>query len=209
MTQLETSRSAAVDSAEAERRRIERDLHDGAQQRLVALAANLGAAREKLDHGEIEEGRTMVAVAHEEAKSALREIRDLVRGIHPVILEDRGLDAALSAVVARSPIPVTLDVDVAVRPPAAVESAAYFVVNEALTNVARHAMATKAFVNIARAGDRLVIEVRDDGIGGADMSLGSGLRGLRDRVAGLGGTMYVISPHGGPTTISVELPCAS
>ena len=106
VTQLETSRTAAVDSAEAERRRIERDLHDGAQQRLVALAANLGAAREKLDHDDIEEGRTMVAVAHEEAKSALKEIRDLVRGIHPVILEDRGLDAALSAVVARSPIPV-------------------------------------------------------------------------------------------------------
>ena len=157
VTQLETSRSAAVDSAEAERRRIERDLHDGAQQRLVALAANLGAAREKLDHDEIEEGRVMVAVAHEEAKSALREIRDLVRGIHPVILEDRGLDAALSAVVARSPIPVSLDVTVTERPPATVESAAYFVVNEALTNVARHAMATKAFVSIARAGDRLVV----------------------------------------------------
>jgi signal transduction histidine kinase len=219
VTKLETFRSAAVDSAEAERRRIERDLHDGAQQRLVALAANLGAAREKLDHDDIEEGRTMVAVAHEEAKSALKEIRDLVRGIHPVILEDRGLDAALSAVVARSPIPVTLDVAVTPRPPAAVESAAYFVVNEALTNVARHAMATKAFVSIARAGDRLVIEVRDDGVGGAAALTpdearargtgGSGLTGLRDRVAGLGGTMYVISPQGGPTTISVELPCGS
>ena len=220
VTQLETSRTAAVDSAEAERRRIERDLHDGAQQRLVALAANLGAAREKLDHDEIQEGRTMVAVAHEEAKSALKEIRDLVRGIHPVILEDRGLDAALSAVVARSPIPVTLDVAVATRPAAAVESAAYFVVNEALTNVARHAMATKAFVSIARAGERLVIEVRDDGVGGAAIlsedearargkTGGSGLNGLRDRVAGMGGTMYVISPQGGPTTISVELPCGS
>jgi signal transduction histidine kinase len=209
VSKLETSRSAAVDSAEAERRRIERDLHDGAQQRLVALAANLGAAREKLEHDDIEDGRTMVAVAHEEAKSALKEIRDLVRGIHPVILEDRGLDAALSAVVARSPVPVALDVDVAQRPSPAVESAAYFVVNEALTNVTRHAMATKAFVSIARAGDRLVIEVRDDGIGGADISRGTGLAGLRDRVAGLGGTMYVISPHGGPTTISVELPCGS
>jgi signal transduction histidine kinase len=220
VTQLETSRSAAVDSAEAERRRIERDLHDGAQQRLVALAANLGAAREKLEHDDIEEGRTMVAVAHEEAKSALKEIRDLVRGIHPVILEDRGLDAALSAVVARAPIPVTLDVAVPVRPPAAVESAAYFVVSEALANVARHAMATRAVVSIARAGDRLVIEVRDDGVGGAAIRSeddtralglpgGTGLRGLRDRVAGLGGTMYVISPQGGPTTISVELPCGS
>ena len=162
----------------------------------------------------------MVATAHEEAKSALKEIRDLVRGIHPVILEDRGLDAALSAVVARSPIPVALEVAVPQRPSPAVESAAYFVVNEALTNVTRHAMATKAHVSIARAGDRLVIEVRDDGIGGAELltddearargkSGGSGLNGLRDRVAGLGGTMYVISPHGGPTTISVELPCGS
>ena len=209
MRQLETSRTAAVDSAEFERRRIERDLHDGAQQRLVALAANLGSAREKLEHEQTEEGVAMVAVAHEEAKAALKEIRDLVRGIHPVILEDRGLDAALSAVVARSPVPVALDVKVDVRPPPAVESAAYFVVNEALTNVARHAMATRAHVSIARAGNRLVVEVRDDGIGGADATNGTGLQGLRDRVAGLGGSMYVISPDGGPTTISVELPCAS
>ncbi len=205
---LETSRSAAVDAAEAERRRIERDLHDGAQQRLVALAAELGAAREKMDT-DPDAARVMVADAHEEAKAALKEIRDLVRGIHPVILEDRGLDAALSAVVARAPVPVTLDVQVRERPPAAVESAAYFVVNEALTNVARHAQATRASVAIARAGDRLVVEVRDDGIGGADASLGSGLQGLRDRVSGLGGSMVVVSPEGGPTTISVELPCGS
>ena len=208
VTRLETSRTAAVDSAESERRRIERDLHDGAQQRLVALAAQLGAAKEKLDV-DPEEGRRMIADAHEESKAALREIRDLVRGIHPVILEDRGLDAALSAVVARSPIPVTLDVQVATRPPATVESAAYFVVNEALTNVAKHANATRAYVSIARSGDRLVVEVRDNGQGGADPGVGSGLPGLRDRVAGLGGTMYVISPKGGPTTVSVELPCGS
>jgi signal transduction histidine kinase len=208
VNRAETGRTAAVDSAEAERRRIERDLHDGAQQRLVALAANLGAAREKLQD-DPDEGREMVAVAHEEAKAALAEIRDLVRGIHPVILEDRGLDAALSAVVARSPVPVSLDLQVPTRPPQAVESAAYFVVNEALTNIARHARATRAHVSIARAGDRLVVEVRDDGIGGADPDRGSGLQGLRDRVAALGGTMFVISPAGGPTTISVELPCAS
>jgi signal transduction histidine kinase len=205
---LETSRSAAVDSAETERRRIERDLHDGAQQRLVALAASLGEARELAGHDPAEVDR-LVAGAHEEAKAALKEIRDLVRGIHPVILEDRGLDAALSAVVARAPVPVDLDVSVQVRPPAAVESAAYFVVAEALTNVARHADATRAYVSIARAGDRLVVEVRDDGRGGADASLGTGLHGLRDRVTALGGSMYVISPDGGPTTVSVELPCAS
>ncbi len=208
VSKLETRRTAAVDSAESERRRIERDLHDGAQQRLVALAASLGAARQKLE-ADPEQGREMVAVAHEEAKAALKEIRDLVRGIHPVILEDRGLDAALSAVVARSPVPVSLDVQVAERPPAAIESAAYFVVNEALTNVTRHASATRAHVAIARAGDRLVIEVRDDGVGGANINGGSGLAGLRDRIAGMGGTLYVISPEGGPTTISVELPCGS
>ena len=150
-----------------------------------------------------------MATAHEEAKAALSEIRDLVRGIHPVILEDRGIDAALSAVVARSPVPVVLDVQIAERPPAAVESAAYFVVTEALTNVARHSGATRANVSIARAADRLVVEIRDNGHGGADASKGTGLHGLRERVAGMGGTTYVISPEGGPTTILVELPCGS
>lgn len=218
MQRIDQQRGAAVDSAEAERRRIERDLHDGAQQRLVALAAGLGAARQKLDADTVadvdaatnmEEGRRMVAEAHEEAKAALKEIRDLVRGIHPVILEDRGLDAALSAVIARSPVPVSLDVQLTTRLPATVESAAYFVVSEALTNIAKHAHATKAHVAIARSGDRLVAEIRDNGQGGADPDRGSGLRGLRDRVEGLGGSLYVISPPGGPTTISVEVPCAS
>jgi signal transduction histidine kinase len=208
VAQLETSRAAAVDSAEAERRRIERDLHDGAQQRLVSLAIDLGNARERLE-ADPEGGRALVAEAHEEAKAALKEIRDLVRGIHPVILEDRGLDAALSAIVARSPVPVRLDVDVAERPSAAVESTAYFVVAEALTNVARHAEATNAVVTIARAGDRLVIEVRDDGRGDAKPGSGTGLLGLLDRVTAHGGSMHVVSPPGGPTTLLVELPCGS
>jgi len=208
VTKLETSRAAAVDSAEAERRRIERDLHDGAQQRLVALAMGLGNARERLDQ-DPEAGRQLVADAHEEAKAALREIRDLVRGIHPVILEDRGLDAALSAVVARSPVPVALQVDVAERPPPAVESTAYFVVSEALANVARHAGATRASVAIVRGGDRLVVEVRDDGRGGATVGAGTGLVGLRDRVTALGGSLHVVSPAGGPTTLLAELPCGS
>ena len=208
LQRAEAQRSSAVDSAETERRRIERDLHDGAQQRLVALAAELGAAREKLDD-DPEAGKELVAAAHEEAKAALKDIRDLVRGIHPVILEDRGLDAALSAVVARAPVPVNLRVRVEPRPAPAVESAAYFIVNEALTNVARHAHATRAEVAIERAGNRLVIEVRDDGVGGADASRGTGLQGLRERVDGLGGNLHVVSPDGGPTTISVELPCAS
>jgi signal transduction histidine kinase len=208
LEQLETSRSAAVDSAEAERRRIERDLHDGAQQRLVALAAMLGDARQHFD-SDPEVARAMVDDAHEEAKAALKEIRDLVRGINPFILQDRGLDAALSAVVARSPVPVDLEIRLPERPSPAVESAAYFVVAEALTNVARHAEATRAHVAVARSGNRVVIEVRDDGRGGADASIGTGLQGLRDRVAALGGTMYVLSPVGGPTTIMVELPCES
>ncbi len=208
VTRLEASRVAAVDSAETERRRIERDLHDGAQQRLVALAMDLGRARERFDT-DPDQAKALVADAHDEAKAALADLRGLVRGIHPAILTDRGLDAALSSVVARSPIPVALSVEVAERPPAAVESTAYFVVNEALANVAKHSHATKATVTIVRQGDRLVTEITDDGVGGADAAHGSGLQGLTDRVAALGGRMHVLSPTGGPTTVIVELPCAS
>jgi signal transduction histidine kinase len=208
VTRLEASRVAAIDSAEFERRRIERDLHDGAQQRLVALAMDLGRARERFDN-DPDQAMALVADAHDEAKAALADLRGLVRGIHPAILTDRGLDAALSSVVARSPVPVTLHVDVAQRPPAAVESTAYFVVNEALANVAKHSHATKASVAIVRQGDRLVTEISDNGVGGADPERGSGLHGLADRVAALGGRMHVLSPAGGPTTVIVELPCAS
>lgn len=208
VSELEESRSAAVDSAEAERRRIERDLHDGAQQRLIAVAMDLGVARSQLE-SDPDKGRELVAEAHDEVKAALRELRDLVRGIHPVILEDRGLDAALSAVVARCPVPVELRVEVPTRPSPAVESAAYFIVSEALTNVARHAEATRASVEIARRSDRLTIVVTDDGVGGADAARGTGLAGLEERVVGLGGWMQVVSPAGGPTTLLVEVPCGS
>jgi signal transduction histidine kinase len=208
VSRIEASRQAAVGSAEAERRRIERDLHDGAQQRLVALAMDLGMARERFD-ADPEQSRRLVAEAHEEAKAALTELRDLVRGFHPAILEDRGLDAALSAVVARCPVPVQLEIDVPVRPSPVVESAAYFVVTEALTNVAKHSGATGARVSIARRGDRLAIDVTDDGRGGADPAAGSGLRGLAERVQSLGGWMQVLSPPGGPTSVLVEMPCGS
>lgn len=204
----ETGRAAAVDAAAAERRRIERDLHDGAQQRLVALAVDLGAARERLET-DPDGAKALVAEAHDEAKAALREIRDLVRGIYPAILEDRGLDAALSAVVARSAVPVELTVRLDNRPSDIIESAAYFVVSEALANIAHHAEATRAHVAIVTTGDRLIVEIRDDGRGGADPSRGTGLTGLRDRVVSLGGTMDLLSPSGGPTTLLVELPCAS
>ena len=205
---LESSRLAAVDSAEAERRRIERDLHDGAQQRLITAAMDLGVARERLVT-DPEAGRALVAGAHEEVKAALRELRDLVRGIHPVILEDRGLDAALSAVVARIPVPVELRVHTEPRPSPAVESAAYFIVCEALTNVTRHARATRAWVHIERDPDRLRLTIGDDGVGGADPAGGTGLSGHRDRVDALGGSIHITSPVGGPTQIEVQIPCGS
>jgi signal transduction histidine kinase len=208
VARLDRSRVAALDSAEAERRRIERDLHDGAQQRLVKLGMDLGMAHDRFDT-DPDGARQLVADAHGEAKAALVELRDLVRGFHPAILEDRGLDAALSAVIARSPVPVTLRVEVRERPPAAVESAAYFIVVETLTNVAKHAGATKASVTIERRGDRLAIDVTDDGRGGATTDDGSGLHGLEERVRALGGWMQVLSPAGGPTSVLAELPCGS
>jgi signal transduction histidine kinase len=204
---LEASRDRAVDSAEAERRRIERDLHDGAQQRLVALAMDLGMARAKLATDPAA-ATALVGEAHEEAKRALAELRDLARGIHPAVLADRGLDAAISALAARSPVPVGVDVSTG-RLPGPVESAAYFVVAEALANAAKHARADEIGVRISRHRDLLVVEVMDDGVGGADPAKGSGLRGLEDRVAAVDGRLIVTSPAGGPTVIRVELPCGS
>lgn len=205
---LTVSRAALVQAAEAERARIERDLHDGAQQRLVSLTMNLGIARSRMER-DPRAAAEHVAAAHEDAKAALSELRDLARGIHPVILADRGLDAALSAVAARCPVPVTVDVQAEPRPPATVEAVAYFVVAEALTNVARHSGATRAWVSARRAGDTLSVEVGDDGRGGADAARGSGLAGLASRVAGAEGTFSVDSPAGGPTVVRVGLPCAS
>jgi signal transduction histidine kinase len=204
---LQASRDRAVDSAEAERRRIERDLHDGAQQRLVALAMDLGMARAKLETDPAA-ATALVGEAHEEAKRALAELRDLARGIHPAVLADRGLDAAISALAARSPVPVGVDVATG-RLPGPVESAAYFVVAEALANAAKHARAAEIGVRISRHRDLLIVEVMDDGGGGADPARGSGLRGLEDRVAAVDGRLTVTSPPGGPTVIRAELPCAS
>jgi signal transduction histidine kinase len=204
---LQASRDRAVDSAEAERRRIERDLHDGAQQRLVALAMDLGMARAKLETDPAA-ATALVGEAHEEAKRALAELRDLARGIHPAVLADRGLDAAISALAARSPVPVGVEVTTG-RLPDPVESAAYFVVAEALTNAAKHARAAEIGVRIARHLDLLIVEVIDDGVGGADPARGSGLRGLADRVDAVDGRLVVTSPPGGPTVIRAELPCGS
>jgi signal transduction histidine kinase len=207
VSQLETSRERVVDAAEAERRRIERDLHDGAQQRLVALAMELGRAKAKFAD-DVDAARELVDNAHAEAKAALTELRDLVRGVHPPVLTDRGLDAALSGLAARCPVHVDMQVDVPVRPKAAVEAVAYFVVAEALTNIAKHSRASHASVLVEGHGfpGTLTVLIADDGIGGADPS-GEGLKGLADRVSGVDGTLTIESPSGGPTLISAELPC--
>ncbi|MFF8769159.1 sensor histidine kinase [Kitasatospora sp. NPDC015120] len=200
------SRAGLVDAVDAERRRIERDLHDGAQQRLTSLAMNLGLARRTLKDVP-PEAMQVIVEAHEEAQAAIDELRDLVRGLHPAVLEDRGLDAALSGIAARAPLPVRLDVEVAERIAPTVEAVAYFTVSEALANVAKHARASRADVSVRTAGGRLRLVVSDDGVGGADASRGTGLNGLRQRTASVDGSLSVLSPVGGPTTITVELPC--
>ena len=205
--ELERSRARVVDAAQAERLRIERDLHDGAQQRLVSLAMNLGRAKARFAD-DPEAAKAIVDQAHAEAKEALIELRNLVRGVHPPVLTDRGLDAAISGLAALSPVPVTVSADLDARPTASIEAIAYFVVAEALTNVAKHARATRADISIVRHGDVLRVVVSDDGAGGADPR-GQGLSGLADRVAGVDGTLSVHSPAGGPTVIEVELPCGS
>jgi signal transduction histidine kinase len=210
--ELERSRARVVDAAEEERRRIERDLHDGAQQRLVALAMNLGRAKARYDQ-DPEAARALIDEAHSDAKQALAELRDLARGLHPAVLADRGLDAALSGLAARSPVPVTVEVDPGGGRPGrasqVVEAIAYFVVAEALTNIAKHAKARRAAVVVRRLDGMLRIVVTDDGVGGADPARGTGLRGLADRVSGVDGRLFVDSPAGGPTVLTVELPCVS
>jgi signal transduction histidine kinase len=208
VTTLTETRAAAADAQTEELKRIERDLHDGAQARLVALAIDLGLAREKLT-ADPEAAQALLESAHGEAKDALRELRELVRGVHPAVLEDRGLDGALSGLVARSSIPVDLAVDVPERLPPAVETAAYFVVAEALANMAKHSQASRGAVRLARDGDRLLIDVSDDGVGGAEPAQGTGLSGLHGRIRALDGELRVESPAGGPTTLHAELPCAS
>lgn len=206
-TRLAETRARSVDAAAAERQRIERDLHDGAQAQLVTLAMDLGRARARLEASGDPEAAAMVADAHEQAKQVLADVRDLARGIHPAVLRDRGIDAALSALAARSPVPVQVDVDVDRRPSETIEGIAYFVVAEALTNVTRHAGADRAWVTVRRDGDLLSVEVRDDGRGGAAPGAGTGLAGLADRVASVDGTFALDSPAGGGTRIRVDLPC--
>ncbi|MEV4561657.1 histidine kinase [Kitasatospora sp. NPDC049285] len=204
--ELAESRAGVVDAADAERRRIERDLHDGAQQRLVSLAMNLGLARRTL-RDVPPDAMAVIVAAHEESQAAIEELRDLIRGLHPVVLEDRGLDAALSGIAARSPVPVRLTVELTGRIAPTVEAVAYFTVSEALANAAKHAKASRVDLTLRRRDDRLLITVTDDGIGGADSDRGTGLTGLRKRAASVDGSFAITSPRGGPTTLTMELPC--
>ncbi|WP_328397717.1 sensor domain-containing protein [Streptomyces sp. NBC_00390] len=205
VVELESDRGVVVDTAAADLRRIERDLHDGAQARLVALAMDLGLAKDKMTQDPQAAAR-MVDEAHGEVKVALQELRDLARGIHPAVLTDRGLDAALSAVASRCTAPVTVTVDLRTRPAAAIEGIAYFTVSELLQNVSKHARATRASVDVWRSDNRLMLQVVDDGRGGADVTAGSGLAGLTGRLDAVDGVLAVDSPAGGPTTVTAELP---
>ncbi|MFF9841055.1 sensor histidine kinase [Streptomyces sp. NPDC013740] len=206
IAELESDRGVVVDTAAADLRRIERDLHDGAQARLVALAMGLGLAKEKL-LDDPDAAAAMVDEAHGEVKLALQELRDLARGIHPAVLTDRGLDAALSAVAARCTVPVKVGVDLPARPAEAIEGIAYFTVSELLQNVSKHARARSAAVEVWRAGDRLMLQVRDDGVGGARLDGGgTGMAGLAERLGAVDGLFVVDSPEGGPTVVTAELP---
>jgi signal transduction histidine kinase len=211
--ELEQDRGTVVDTAAADLRRIERDLHDGAQARLVALAMDLGLAKEKLTE-DPEAAAKMVGDAHGEVKLVLQELRDLARGIHPAVLTDRGLDAALSSVATRCTVPggvrVNADLpggsDRGSRPDSAVEGIAYFTVSELLTNISKHAGARTATVDAWRSADHLMLQVRDDGKGGATEEPGGGLAGLAERIRAVDGVFVVDSPVGGPTVVTVELP---
>ena len=204
LVELRASRARLVEAADGERRRIERDLHDGAQSRLVALALNLRLARMSVTDGS--DTAPLLDGSIDELGQSLKELRDLARGIHPVVLSERGLEPAVRALAARAPVPVDI-VGQAGRLPAAVETAAYFVVSEALTNVSKYARAEHATVRVERVNGQLLVEVSDDGVGGASVSDGSGLRGLSDRVAALSGTLEVTSPPGRGTRLRAYLPC--
>jgi signal transduction histidine kinase len=204
--ELRDSRRRMLRIGLEERRRLERDLHDGAQQRLVSMALNLRLARARIREDPDAADRLLIG-AGEELDAALEELRELARGIHPALLSDRGLDTALETLVHRAPVPVTLHSDVGHRLPEGVELAAYFVVSEALTNVVKYAHASQATVELGRDNGRLVVEVADDGIGGADPARGTGLRGLADRLAVLEGRLEVDSAPGRGTTVRARIPC--
>ncbi|MFI1992853.1 sensor domain-containing protein [Actinoplanes sp. NPDC020271] len=205
LSEVSQSRARLADAFDAERRRIERDLHDGAQHRLTSLTLHLGMAR--LDLPADSPAAEPLGLAHTQAKELMVVLRDLVHGIRPQVLTDLGLPAALRELAASSPVPVTVEAAIGVRPPESIETTAYFVAAEALTNIAKHARATQARVRVQGDGARVDLEIEDNGSGGADPRMGSGLTGLADRVAAAGGRLLLASPAGGPTLLRVELPC--
>jgi signal transduction histidine kinase len=204
--ELRVSRVRIVEAADAARRRLERDLHDGAQQELVALALGLRLLRARVADGD---AGALVEELAGKLDVALAQLRELARGIHPAILTERGLGPAVEALTERAPVPVDVAVDVAERPSPAIEAAAYFVVAEALTNVAKYSRAERAAVDIRRTGDEVRVLVEDDGVGGADLERGTGLRGLVDRLAALDGTLAIDSPPGGGTRLRARIPCTA
>lgn len=203
--ELTQSRAGAVEASETQLRRIERDLHDGAQARLVALGMSLGLAEQQLAN-DPEKAQEHLSEARAAATAALQELRDLARGIHPPILADRGLDAAIRAIAAHAGVPVSIDVELAQRPPETVETAAYFVAAEGLANALKHAQASRIDIDVHERADAIVVRVLDDGRGGATEA-GGGLHGLRQRVEALDGSLRIASPEGGPTLIEAVLPC--
>jgi signal transduction histidine kinase len=208
VAQLAESRSEVVDHQAEEIRRIERDLHDGAQARLVAMGMTLGAVEQLLERDPAA-ARELVVDARESSAKAIGELRDLVRGIHPPVLADRGLEDAVRALALDSPLDISVDADLGDRLPAPVESAAYFAFSELLANVAKHANAQQVRVDLRRRAALVRLTVTDNGGGGADPANGTGLRGIERRVAAFGGTLLVVSPVGGPTVVTVEIPCES
>lgn len=211
--ELTVSRARVVDAADSERRRIERDLHDGAQQRLVSVAMSLGQAKSRMAGTDDPVLLELITDAHREAKNAIGEIRTLTRGLHPPILTDRGLDAALSSVAALCAVPVDIHIESTLlgdgRLDATRESTLYFVVSEALTNVSKHSGASRAEVSVRRLPDAVAVVIVDDGRGGAEFAPRGGLAGLADRLSGADGTLTLTSPPGGPTRLEVNIPCAS
>jgi signal transduction histidine kinase len=205
LREVSRSRARLVDAFEAERRRIERDLHDGAQHRLTSLTLQLGVAR--LDLPATSPSGVALAKAHEQAKELMVVLRELIAGIHPRALTDLGLPTAIRDLAGQSPIPATVSVSLIGRLPERVESTAYFVASEALANVVKHSGATQADVTLARTGNLLTMQISDNGRGDADPARGSGLTGLADRVAAVSGRLLLSSPAGGPTLVRVELPC--
>jgi signal transduction histidine kinase len=206
LDELKASRRRIIEAAQSERRRMERNLHDGAQQRLVSLSLELGLL--ELRFAEDPEARRQVEQVKQELGQSLEELRELARGLHPAVLTGHGLGPALESLVARSPLPVGLHVRLDTRLPEEHEEAAYYLVSESLTNVARYADASAVSVDVARTDGRLIVEIADDGCGGANTTGGSGLRGLADRVEALDGRLRVYSPEGGGTRVRADIPCA-